>query len=76
MIVHPVKHRVKLKILLDIINLWWRVDKVYQLVSKKKIHACVREIGVPTPLEKLTTSMTLNIPAYYKFSKIQLLFTH
>ena len=51
MVVNPVKHRVDLKILLDVINPRSRVRKnIPVTVCRKKILAFVRKIGLRTPL--------------------------
>ena len=45
-------HRVDRKILLDVINPWSKVDRNILVSLWKKIHACVRKIGVPAPLRE------------------------
>ena len=46
MVVYLMKQRVILKILLDVINPWSRVDRNIPVSLWKKINAFVRKIGV------------------------------
>ena len=50
MVVYLMKHRVNVKVLLDIINAWSRVDKNIPVSFWEKIHVCVRKNGVLAPL--------------------------
>ena len=47
---YPIKHKVDLKILLDEIYPWSRVSSNIPVSLREKIHAFVRKIAVPTPL--------------------------
>ena len=55
MVVYPMMHRVDRKILLDVINPWSRVDRNIPVSLWEEIHACVRKIGVPAPLNYMST---------------------
>ena len=50
------KHRADLKIILDVLNPWSKTDKNISASLWGKFHACVRKIGVPTPLSTTTQS--------------------
>ena len=56
------KLRVDLKVLLDIINLWPRVDRNIPVsLWGKIIYACMRKIGVPALLRPVHSTVDLEI---------------
>ena len=57
------KHRVDRKILLDVVNLWSRVDRNIPVSLWGKIHACVRKTGVSAPLSLLLHGYIIHV--YY-----------